>query len=255
MPTSRDAPCSTTSPPWTTSWSPACRRSWSRRSPWCSARSTHPGRGRARSTTSRPRSPHRRCAATISNLGQALLAPGRESVAERIRQQAMHLCAERLCVDLGARYPELLGAARRAPGDDRDERRQRAGHHLARGDLRVPRRREPAPLGRAARPLLHRAPPRLRPPPPPREARDVARWLYALGAAAARRPRSVLTTWMVLLALSAGALPRLGAALSPQVTLPGTRDGAGHRPARARSSPTPAAAAAASCSPARTARS
>ncbi len=45
-------------------------------------------------------------AVTISNLGRALLAPGREAAAERIRQQAMHLCAERLCTELGARYPD-----------------------------------------------------------------------------------------------------------------------------------------------------
>lgn len=45
-------------------------------------------------------------AATISNLGRALLAPGRESAAERIRQQAMHQWTERLCAELRARYPE-----------------------------------------------------------------------------------------------------------------------------------------------------
>lgn len=50
----------------------------------------------------------------------------------------------------------------------------------------------------------------------------VARWLHSLGAGAARRPWTVVLTWLVLLVLGVAGYLGLGGELSPQVTLPGT---------------------------------
>lgn len=50
----------------------------------------------------------------------------------------------------------------------------------------------------------------------------MARWLHALGSLAARRPRTTITTWLVLLALGVTGYLTLGGTLSSQVTLPGT---------------------------------
>ncbi|MGQ7294989.1 MMPL family transporter [Quadrisphaera sp. KR29] len=50
----------------------------------------------------------------------------------------------------------------------------------------------------------------------------MARWLSALGSLAARRPRTTLTTWLVLLALGVLGYLTLGGTLSSQVSLPGT---------------------------------
>ncbi|WP_336923798.1 MMPL family transporter [Aquipuribacter sp. SD81] len=50
----------------------------------------------------------------------------------------------------------------------------------------------------------------------------MARRLFALGALAVRRPRTVLAVWAVLLALGVSAFLAFGGTLSSQVTLPGT---------------------------------
>ncbi|PWJ53012.1 putative drug exporter of the RND superfamily [Quadrisphaera granulorum] len=50
----------------------------------------------------------------------------------------------------------------------------------------------------------------------------MARWLFALGLRSARRPRTVLGTWGVLLALGVAGYLAFGGALSSQVSLPGT---------------------------------
>ncbi|TNM68768.1 MMPL family transporter [Streptomyces sp. NP160] len=50
----------------------------------------------------------------------------------------------------------------------------------------------------------------------------MARWLYALGSLAARRPRTTIGTWLVLLALGVTGYLTLGGTLSSTVSLPGT---------------------------------